>query len=820
MAQQSASTAKTQAYTQPSVSHVFAIAATALGVLLLPRRYVLSGAPALTVSILLASLNGYRILPFANLWILLGAINTIYAVAATSWLLYWGFVLVCYPTIIISAIYQFSAIADLARKYLRVMLQTFDFTEDKIALFDLPALEIDTPDVKGGLMVIRGVTISLSSLTVIAHGIEVGIKLSDDMELALACDEVEIRFFRSIRVSDCYGNLKGGAYEMTFGHLAQDTRDHKGNHMMFESNTPILQAATAAVEAGIHRSDSTDSASGGLSSFSRAPMFPPGPPALPPRNNVASEDGTPSSISRVSTMQDSNTTSSMSELSTMTSAQTTQSFPQSQDHLLNGEPVTMVERMTGGSNVEDLSSAQEAANTMKKLSPDNEAAAKKYREMLQNIKETSIITQAKQELETRHFGERYVGPTRIIGDTLDPHDSNALRSATCSWLHDQPSVPHPSKRSIKVTTLQNLSSPETKKFMHRLPLLLRLLLSPIAYFHPITIDSITAGASGKWIEQMLQDNVLKGHTDQDSQLRNLLGRVSEWLTDANFVMELGKITAQGAVPISTGYEIHTHLSSDDVMAYRTASKDTHLKQVVRLGGADCRINIPAFLLPHHEHLLPPKATPQEQRDQEAEVRDADGHPKAVQAEADLAKLINDECVGRIAVHVRMPAVIDQDLLNFVAALVKATKLIELNKAGNQGPTTYGSYGATAPDPETSSIDGEENISPTLTHANTMNSMSTTASHINSKFKNIYSNHMRDVKGFTKDLTKSLASDIQRGIKRTTVDAVVNDRWIAKLVGKIAKNLEQMRGDVGYSGELPIALGPYRDRAEPEKKILP
>jgi len=26
--------------------------------------------------------------------------------------------------------------------------------------------------------------------------------------------------------------------------------------------------------------------------------------------------------------------------------------------------------------------------------------------------------------------------------------------------------------------------------------------------------------------------------------------------------------------------------------------------------------------------------------------------------------------------------------------------------------------------------------------------------------------------------------------------------------------------VGYSGELPIALGPYRDRAEPEKKILP
>ena len=703
-------------------------------------------------------------------------------------------------------------VADFARKYLRILLHTLDFTEDKIALFDLPALEIDTPDVKGGLMVIRGLTISLSSLTVIAHGVEVGIKLSDDMELALVCDEVEIKFFRKIKISDCYGNLKGGLYEMTFGQLAQDTRDAKGNHMMFETDTPILQAAGAAVEAGLHRTSSIDSGSGGPQAFSRAPTF---PPALPPRNSGESNgDGTPSSLSRASTMKD-NTPSTMSKLSTMISAQTEQSFPQSTNHVWNGEPVTMVDKMTGGAAPDDLGSPGKAAQSIKKLSPDNEAAARKYREMLHNIKDTSIIGQAKQALDTRHFGERYVGATRIIGDTLDPHDNNALRSATCSWLHDQPSIPHPSKRSIKVTTLQNLSTPESKKFMHRLPLLLRLLLNPLAYFHPITIDSITAGASGKWVEQMLQENVLKGHTEQDNQLHNLLGRVSEWLTDANFVLELGNVNAQGQVPISTAYDISTHLSFDDVMAYRTVSRDTHLKQVVRLGGADCRIEIPSFLLPHHEHLLPPVPTREEQRAQEAEVRDADGRPKTIQAEAELSKLVNDQCAGRISVHIRMPAVIDQDLLNFVAALVKATKLIELDKSGAHGPTTYGSYGA-APDPETSSI-SDENIEPTLSHSSTMSS---TTSNINSKLKNIYSHHIRDVKGFTKDLTKSLANDIQRGIKRTTVDAVVNDRWIAKLVGKIAKNLEQMRGDVGYSGELPIALEPYRKMAETEKKILP
>lgn len=816
MAAQGDSTAKMQAATNlPSLSpaHLFAIAATAVGVLILPSRYMLSGAPTLTASILLASANGYRIIPFVNLWILLSAINAAYAVCATSWLLYWFFVAGCYLTIFISAIYQFDAVADLARKYLRIVLHTLDFTEDKIALFDLPALEIDTPDVKGGLMVIRGLTISLSSLTVIAHGIEVGIKLSDDMELALVCDEVEIKFFRSIKVSDCYGNLKGGAFEMTFGELAQDTRDANGNHMMFESDTPILQAAGAAVaaqEAGIHRSASIDSQSSGPA-FSRAPTF---PPALPPRNPAVSDDGAPSSLSRAPTMKDSSTPSTMSKLSTMTSASTPQEFLQ--NHLANSEPVTMVDRMTGGSNIENLSTAQEAASTMKKLSPDNEAAAKKYREMLQNIKDTSVITQAQQELETRHFGERYVGPTRIIGDTLDPQDSNALRSATCSWLHDQPSVAHPSKRSIKVTTLQNLSSPQQRKFMHRLPLLLRLLLNPIAYFHPVTIDSITAGASGKWVEQMLQDNVLKGHSEQESQLHNLLGRVSEWLTDANFVLELGKISASATVPISTSYDIETHLRFDDVMAYRAVSRDTHLKQVVRLGGADCRINVPSFLLPHHEHLLPPVPTQEERSAQEAEVRDADGRPKTIQAEAELAKIINDQCAGNIAVYVRMPAVVDQELLNFVAALVKATKLIELDKASAHAPTTYGSYGA---DAEASGVEelNDENLEPKLSHSN---SISSTSSHLNSKIKSIYSTHMRDVKGFTKDLTKSLASDIQRGIKRTTVDAVINDRWIAKLVGKIAKNLEQMRGDVGYSGELPIALDYYRKMAEPEPKILP
>ena len=59
-----------------------------------------------------------------------------------------------------------------------------------------------------------------------------------------------------------------------------------------------------------------------------------------------------------------------------------------------------------------------------------------------------------------------------------------------------------------------------------------------------------------------------------------------------------------------------------------------------------------------------------------------------------------------------------------------------------------------------------------------------------------------------------------GMRRVGIDAVANDRFIAKLVGKITKKLETAQGDLGYSGEIPIPLQPYRDAAESATKLLP
>jgi len=105
-------------------------------------------------------------------------------------------------------------VGNLTRKGLRALLKQLHFIDDKIAFFNIPALEIDT-DVDG-LMVLRGVTFSLSNLSFVVHGVEVGIKLSDDMELAIQTEEVTVRLFRGIDIGGCYANLKGGDFEMTF----------------------------------------------------------------------------------------------------------------------------------------------------------------------------------------------------------------------------------------------------------------------------------------------------------------------------------------------------------------------------------------------------------------------------------------------------------------------------------------------------------------------------------------------------------------------------------------------------------------------------
>ena len=525
------------------------------------RRWLLSGAAVLTCCILLGASRGGRILPLIDLWTLLATLNLVYAVSATSWLLYGVFVAACYPAIFLTCVFQFNFVADFVRARLRSLLRQLHFVNDKVAFFNIPALEIDA-DVNG-LMVVRGVTISFSNLTIVAHGIELGIKVSDDMEIAIQAEKLTIALFRGVEIGDVYANLKGGEFEMTFHKLDESTEDADGDAVM-HTDTPLLRAATF--------------------------------------NMVTSQP----------------------------------------------EKIKMTDVMTDGGAMKD-SSARSGFESLTQLSPDNDRARQQYQEALDWIQETSAIRQCGQDIK------QFARASQTDENVVEDDDERKLRAAICSQLHDKPSVPHPPSRSIRVTTLRNLSPPYIRNFMHRLPMLLRLLLTPLSYFHPVSITSITAAGSGKWIQHLLEEKIFEHYGDDAAELRRLQAKISAWLSDANFVAELTDVTGLAQVPFMTVFDIVCYLSFRDVIAYRTIPEDVTLKQVVRLGGADATFTIPSFLLPHHEHILPPVPTRQDKEKLAEEIDEADGMPKTVQAEQRLEQAQKDEANIKMSIHASLPA---------------------------------------------------------------------------------------------------------------------------------------------------------------------
>jgi hypothetical protein len=628
-----------------------------------PSWWVLSGSPVLVYFVLLGAASGKRILPDFPVWSIIASLNLVYSICATSWLLWRLFASLCYPLVFIICLFQFDWLSAQARGSLRNALNQLHFVSDKVAFFNIPALEIDT-DVDG-LFVVRGMTLCLSNLTITVHGVEVGIKLSDDMELALSTDKVVIPLFRRIVVGDVFGNIKGGKYEMTFGNLADKTKDVDDGEALMQTDTPLLQAAAAAsalpITPGVKMTKMTDYMSGG-----HAPA------------NVSAKQG-------------------MESMSVST------------------------------------------------LSPEDRDAVDKYEDTLKWIVATSSIQQCRAKLY------RAKARQEDSGGALDAQDD---RAGICAHLHAVPSISNPPSRSIKVTTLQNLTPPVVRRFLHRLPLLLRMLLNVLSYTHPVKIASVTAAGSGQWLKSMLDSELFKDYTKNNAELRKLEKRILKWTEEANFAVQLVGVTAFASVPTASAFDILTHLEFDDVLVFRTLVEELAMSKVVRIGGADATFSIPSYLLPHHEHLLPPVPTRQDKDDLEQEVEEAESKPQQVHKEAVLALAESDACEVHMGIHVRLPAVLDQELLNFIMALVKAMQVIELEKQ------------------------------PGLLQA--------------------------DMKDFGAALGK--------GVKKVLVEGLMDDHLIAKLLGKITKKLETAQGDIGYSGALPVALDVYRKKSVASKLL--
>ncbi|KAJ1323361.1 hypothetical protein MN608_11510 [Microdochium nivale] len=698
------------------------------------RPWLSSGTPVFAFAVLLGESHHHRVFSSVPAWALVAAITLAYAVCSTSWLLYLVFTASCWPTILVISLYQFDVTGRLARTLLRrFFLRNLHFINDQIGLFNIPALEIDT-DVKG-LFVVRAVTLSISTMTLVAHGVETGIKLSDEIELAIQTDKVVVRLFRDIHVDDVYANIKGGHWEVTFGDLACGKPEPSdGPDDFISRDTAILRAATTAL------------------------------------------DGT---------------------------------YPRPK------RTFNMVRSMTADRQPVDAQDRGFAMSGVKTLSPADTLANREYDEMIDEINDTSLITKAKKALRK---AARPDNNEDDIPSRLDPDKTDDMRAAVCAHIHNSPSIPHPPTTSIRVSTLSKNNHPHFKQFLHRFPLLYRLMLNPLCYLHPVKIQSLTVAGSGKWLVALMRKYVFKHYSSKDSEIRRLEERIAAWYEDASFAFELGPMSGEASFPVSTAYDIKCHLKVRDVMAYRVLPATTQVEQVVRLGGGDALLAIPTWLFPHHEHIFPAKATEYELLELEERVRqlEQEGAPDAVKARKQLKQRKRDEANIRVSAHAHLPAHFHQHLLNFIAALVKATKLIERDNAFEEAKNKS----LQSPTKASGGADSDSHEVESVSSVGTAGSVDTADTTLTTR---------SDASGF-----RELLKKVDTGIKTTsvktvegmrkaglsTLSAMANDRWIAALVGKVTRKLESAQGEVGYSFDLPVPLAEARSKHEFLTKLLP
>ena len=426
-------------------------------------------------------------------------------------------------------------------------------------------------------------------------------------------------------------------------------------------------------------------------------------------------------------------------------------------------------------DIEDVS-IRGAANATIVVSAGNSKAENQYNDTRKNILATSPIRRSREQAESDHGGRW--------------NSSKEMRATICAKLQEVPSVPHAPARSIKITTILDLLPEWLRRFLSRTPLLLRLILMLLSYSHAVYVTSLSTAGAGRQLAA-LWERVFGEYRQPDSEFNQLEQRVSYWLGDANFCLELTNVDGFGQVPLRMAHDIVTYIRCADIVAYRNIPDSTALESAMQLGGADATFAIPLYLLPHHDHLLPAKASEQEIQDQKTAVEESAGPPQRSQAERELAKLQNDETQIAYSVHGRLPVYMEQSLLDLFAEVCKeAGRVIKMEKSEDREDSQQGT---------------ESEAEAPAQHGH----------HEDSKRKRFAGR----AKDFNQKIKEHVPQLVKQGVKKATLAGMVDDQWIAKIVGMLASQLERTQGDLGYLGEIPVALPPYRRAADLHSKLL-
>ncbi|KAK6344296.1 hypothetical protein TWF696_007936 [Orbilia brochopaga] len=673
-------------------------------------RWCLSGIPLLCFLILIGAQQS-DLLDTAPSQRLphVGVVLLVHLVLSTSWLAYYILAILTWPVVAVLAIANSAILQGLFRRSIKRLGRDLHYFQDKFACFDLPALEIDVHIT--GMMVIEGATFTLSTLTIEAHSIEVALKVDEGLEICFRTEKAVARLGRSVEIGDVYITLKT---EMDTG--------------------PGSTFAT-------RRCNTVDM----MGEAGRRPEH------LHPRSL--------------------------------------------------GDAIEQVKDVTDTQFLDE----------------DEEAAIQAYRARVQHIHDNTAIHAARKRLLSAP-GQKYSTFTvkekkAMLASALQTATSithpptwsitvSQLKARTPAWLHEFNNR-FPIAQRTMLNIIAHLHPVKCNGVIGNVTGRFASGMLERAVFKHYKAEnreiSKLASRVQTWLETgnfVVQFSKINGEAQVPTAVSYDIVAAIKTSTVQVFKVLVSPETTDplldddDAVSVDSAASIASSHSGKSGVSVTIKDKagikleeDKGISEVARINGISSRVEVPSLLLPHHEYLFPPppgisKDVKGPSRGLEKVASDVAVH----QHEDDRLEddVLTDEFDGRqpaalplehggdrdevivlATVLASLPAQFNSTILHFATALLKASKLIEIEKGTNGVLPSF-------------NLDDEDSETP-----------------------------------FPRSRSLSrMGTRISASMKRTVTGAV-DDAWIARLMGRLVSKIEGLKGEIGYKMPITVDLHPRR-----------
>lgn len=615
--------------TTPPVDSAIALILAACGLIYcyfaISLQWLFSGLPLLFGLILTWTFDSTYLSESPRLLLsLFVGINLLYVISSTSYVLYPPFSISCWLISLSIATWRSPALRSKFQPIVDQYRRSSRKLEQKVAAYKWPVLDFDGK----GMLSIGTSSIDIRSLSFKIGNVDLTFEVDDQTKILAKLDMVSIRLGRDIRIGELYCNIKGDgppANELkSFGSMIsrepsslslypkRTSEDESRNSAAPSPPQGTMKRLPPLSPAGITVASSTSTTP------SKAVPPPPLPPRLPLRN-----------VSN----------NSISSLD---------SRPQTGDEEIEQEHIRLA--MQASLADADLSSSQQD-NVFGPNSSNMRGSSETIRSSLGDGDDGSLFFPENDEIDGAFMHAALdEGAISHRTEIANPHGSDSdLKAAMAASLEDQIPTTNSAIHQIKLSVI--LSRIPWWLKINLGPLVTRIILSVLAWLHPLSIASIAATSTGKRLTNLMEMNGLKkAHPNQE--IFRLIRKLFLWLEAGDISLTMRSISVQPHIPMAADNDISVVVKASQPTAYRNTSGTEEV--LAKIDGLKGSFKIPTFLLPNHESYIPksPRST----------------------------------IPGSILLS--LPGVFNRELLTIGAAFVKAVTMMDLrHTAQNRPPTT-------------------------------------------------------------------------------------------------------------------------------------